>query len=134
MIHWPELSFPPLNLWNVWKMDKTKQPKDTVNTANFKHYTNTKCEFFPCHDLEQMKNPDEFNCLFCYCPLQYLECPGPYTVFLGIDGVTRKDCSACVLPHDGFFKSWNFIQHWLKKPEPWKWEDEKIDMNYMEAE
>ena len=42
------------------------EPKDTVSTTNFKGYSNTKCEFFPCH-----KPHAEFNCLFCYCPLVY---------------------------------------------------------------
>lgn len=34
-----------------------------------KHYTwfqNKECEYFPCHkDVRE----EEFNCLFCYCPL-----------------------------------------------------------------
>ena len=34
-----------------------------------KHYTwfqNRDCEYFPCHkDVKE----EEFNCLFCYCPL-----------------------------------------------------------------
>jgi len=91
------------------------EPKDTVTTSNFKGFTNTKCEFFPCHkDVE----PSNFNCLYCYCPLAFLECPGPYEV-LTYGGVKRKDCSKCTLPHDGIEKSWNFIQLWLDKPIPW---------------
>lgn len=108
------------------------QPKDKVKTQNFQHFTNKECEFFPCHDLSKFKRPKEFNCLFCYCPLQYLECPGPYVVFKGTDGVVRKDCTACVLPHDGFFKSWNFIQRWLQKPIPWNWQNEIIEKDYSE--
>ena len=34
-----------------------------------RHYTwfqNRDCEYFPCHDDVR---EEEFNCLFCYCPL-----------------------------------------------------------------
>lgn len=108
-----------------------KQPKDLVNTDNFKGFTNIKCEFYPCHDTKKFKNK-EFNCLFCYCPLQYLECPGPYIVFKDKDGIIRKDCSNCKLPHDGFLQSWRFIQQWLKKPIQWDFLREKIEIDYME--
>ena len=27
------------------------------------------CEFFPCHPTD---HPEDFNCLFCYCPLYTL--------------------------------------------------------------
>ena len=27
------------------------------------------CEFFPCHETA---HPEDFNCLFCYCPLYTL--------------------------------------------------------------
>ena len=38
-------------------------------------FQNTECEFFPCH---QGISKEEFNCLFCYCPLYALgkECGG----------------------------------------------------------
>lgn len=91
------------------------QPKDTVATIHFKGYTNTQCEFLPCHKKVQ----GEFNCLFCYCPLVFLECPGPFAVFKDKHGQTRKDCSNCKLPHDGYEKSWNFIQKALEHPVPW---------------
>ncbi|NJL70258.1 MAG: hypothetical protein HC888_00995 [Candidatus Competibacteraceae bacterium] len=92
------------------------EPKTTVQTTNFKGYTNTSCEFFPCH---KGVKPKEFNCLFCYCPLVFLECPGPYEVFTDANGLKRKDCSNCTLPHKGINRSWNFIQHHLKTPKPW---------------
>lgn len=91
------------------------EPKDTVQTEFFKVFTNTKCEFFPCH---KGVKEEEFNCMFCYCPLQYLECKGNYTVFTGSDGITRKDCSQCIYPHQGK-KGWHFIQAGLKNPVPW---------------
>ncbi len=60
---------------------------------SYKFFNNKECEYFPCH---KVANNDEFNCLFCYCPL-YLkdECVGnpKYTV----NGI--KDCSQCLVPH-----------------------------------
>ena len=91
------------------------EPKDKVQTIYFKGFTNTNCEFFPCHK----NTTNEFNCLFCYCPLVFLECPGPYEIFKDKNGLTRKDCTNCNLPHNGYKQSWNFIQLWLEKPKPW---------------
>ncbi|TAN42455.1 MAG: metal-binding protein [Nitrospirae bacterium] len=69
---------------------------------SYKHFINTKCEFLPCHDLK-----DWHSCLFCYCPLFLLSCPGSFTVLPS--GV--KDCSTCVLPHtEG---GWEAIQREL---------------------
>ena len=61
---------------------------------SYKFFENRECEFFPCHRLE---NGEEFNCLFCYCPLYALgkECGGN-PVFLE-NGV--KDCTLCTFPH-----------------------------------
>lgn len=63
-----------------------------------KHYAffqNRECEYFPCHE-GVMK--EDFNCLFCYCPLYTLgkNCGGcfEYTE----NGV--KSCIACSFPHD----------------------------------
>jgi Zn-finger protein len=91
------------------------QPKNTATTANFKGFTNSQCEFFPCHQGVKQ----EFNCIFCYCPLIAYECPGPYEVFTDANGNTRKDCSACKLPHDGYERSWKIMQAWLKNPKIW---------------
>ena len=57
-------------------------------------FTNTKCEYFPCHTGI---DPAEFNCLFCYCPLYALgkNCGGNF-VYLK-NGI--KDCRNCTLPH-----------------------------------
>ena len=62
-----------------------------------KHYSffqNTKCEYFPCHDGVP---EEEFNCLFCYCPLYALgrRCGGSCTYTES----GFKDCSACAFPH-----------------------------------
>lgn len=60
----------------------------------FKKFTHQKCEFFPCHTTVA---PEEFNCLFCYCPLYLLgsKCGGDFVFHHGI-----KDCSKCTKPHD----------------------------------
>ena len=63
-------------------------------TENYKFFSNRKCEYFPCHRTE---NPEDFNCIFCYCPLYTMgeECGGNYRYTQ--DGV--KDCSGCGIPH-----------------------------------
>lgn len=91
------------------------EPKDTTTNTAFKGFTNSNCPFMPCH--KNVKK--EFNCLFCYCPLIAYECPGPYLTYVDKNGLTRKDCSNCKLPHDGYEQSWNFIQLWLEKPVVW---------------
>lgn len=57
-------------------------------------FTHRDCEYFPCHPDA---DPDNFNCLFCYCPLYLLgdKCGGNF-VFLP-NGC--KDCSQCLYPH-----------------------------------
>ena len=58
-----------------------------------KYFQNRKCEFFPCH----AHAGEEFNCLFCYCPLYALgdKCGGNFVYTeKGI-----KDCSNCMIPH-----------------------------------
>ncbi|MGL5903207.1 MAG: cysteine-rich small domain-containing protein [Cetobacterium sp.] len=61
---------------------------------NYKFNQNKKCEFFPCHKITTV---EDFNCLFCYCPLYMLgnDCGGKYKYTDG--GI--KDCSDCILPH-----------------------------------
>ena len=61
---------------------------------HYKFNQNRQCEFFPCH--KGIKDED-FNCLFCYCPLYVLgdKCGGNFTYL--DNGI--KDCSNCLLPH-----------------------------------
>lgn len=60
-----------------------------MTPKHYQFFTNTACEYYPCHDLEPI------NCLFCFCPLYTLDCGGNFTVTpKGI-----KNCSACTLPH-----------------------------------
>ena len=61
---------------------------------HYKFCQNPNCEFFPCH---QGVKEEDFNCLFCYCPLYALgeNCGGnPCYTESGI-----KDCSNCLKPH-----------------------------------
>ena len=61
---------------------------------NYKFFNHKDCEYFPCHKTD---TPDEFNCLFCFCPLYALgsKCGGNYRYTE--NGI--KDCSKCMLPH-----------------------------------
>ncbi len=60
----------------------------------YAYFSHRQCEYFPCH---AGADPDNFNCLFCYCPLYALgeNCGGNF-VWLE-NGV--KDCSGCLYPH-----------------------------------
>ena len=60
----------------------------------YSFFSHTSCEYYPCHkDVA----PEDFNCLFCYCPLYALgkECGGNFVLLE--NGV--KDCSGCTIPH-----------------------------------
>jgi len=60
----------------------------------YSFYRHAACESFPCHTTNDLEN---FNCLFCYCPLYMLDeqCGGDYVILP--NGV--KDCSDCTIPH-----------------------------------
>ena len=74
------------------------------NSSSF--FRNCECEYFPCHKVE---NSEDFNCMFCYCPLYVMEnCGGSY--MLTESGV--KDCSKCMLPHKA--KNYQYIVDKLK--------------------
>jgi Zn-finger protein len=62
--------------------------------ANYDYFQNRSCEYFPCH---KGADSDNFNCLFCYCPLYALgdRCGGNFRYTE--NGV--KDCSLCLYPH-----------------------------------
>ena len=62
--------------------------------CNYSFVQHTKCEFFPCHATN---HPEDFNCLFCYCPLYLLgdRCGGNFRYRK--NGV--KDCTNCQFPH-----------------------------------
>ena len=71
-----------------------KEVKFPLETENYKFFQHKDCEFFPCHDDV---DENEFNCLFCYCPLYCLgeDCRGNFVI---LDNGC-KDCSNCNIPH-----------------------------------
>ena len=44
---------------------------DFPETENFKFFSHRECEYFPCHETDDMEN---FSCMFCYCPLYAMGC------------------------------------------------------------
>jgi Zn-finger protein len=57
-------------------------------------FNNAECRYFPCHETD---HPERFNCLFCYCPLYFLDdCGGRFKRMA--NGL--KDCTACRIPHE----------------------------------
>ena len=58
------------------------------------YFQNRDCEYFPCHSGA---DPENFNCLFCFCPLYALggRCRGNFRYTES--GI--KDCSGCLFPH-----------------------------------
>ena len=63
-------------------------------TTHYQFFCNRECEYFPCH---KNADPDNFNCLFCYCPLYALgkKCGGQFRYLPN----GNKDCSNCTFPH-----------------------------------
>ena len=57
-------------------------------------FQNQECRYFPCHTGVP---EEEFNCLFCYCPLYTLgrECGGNYVY----TEKNIKSCKDCTFPH-----------------------------------
>lgn len=64
------------------------------NSRHCEFFSNRDCEYFPCHGTD---DPENFNCLFCYCPLYMLgrRCGGSYKYLEN----GCKDCSDCDFPH-----------------------------------
>ena len=62
--------------------------------ANYAFFQNKDCEYFPCHSCADQEN---FNCLFCYCPLYAMgdQCGGNFSYTE--EGF--KDCTNCLRPH-----------------------------------
>ena len=65
-----------------------------VSEKKYQFFQHRECEYFPCH--AGVKEED-FNCLFCYCPLYALgeSCGGSF-VYLE-NGI--KSCEHCGFPH-----------------------------------
>jgi len=75
-------------------------------TNDFHFFQNTDCRYFPCHGKDRGTGSvpvEDFNCLFCYCPLYFIDCEGSYTM---MDN-KFKDCSKCTRNHDK--DAWRYI-------------------------
>lgn len=61
---------------------------------HYRFFQNRECEYFPCH---QGVPEEDFNCLFCFCPLYALgpKCGGGLRYLA--NGV--KSCEGCAFPH-----------------------------------
>lgn len=61
---------------------------------HYAYFQNRECECFPCH---QGTDPENFNCLFCYCPLYALgdRCGGAFRYTES----GCKSCEECQIPH-----------------------------------
>ena len=74
---------------------------------SFAFFQNKECEYYPCHEGVP---EEDFNCLFCYCPLMLLDnCGGDYVIMKN----TFKDCSSCTKNHDKL--SWKFVVNKLRE-------------------
>ncbi len=78
------------------------------NKNCYSFFSNRECEYFPCH---KTGNEEEFNCLFCYCPLYSFgkDCGGNFKILE--NGI--KDCSECLIPHGK--NGYEHIQKYLRK-------------------
>lgn len=74
-------------------MEQTKQ-QEYWHGKEYAYFCHRRCEAFPCH---KGIAEEEFNCLFCYCPLYALgsKCGGAFRYTE--NGI--KDCSLCTFPH-----------------------------------
>ena len=84
--------------WRTWGKETETVKDDWRNKkpeeCHYSFVQHTACEFFPCHKTD---HPEDFNCLFCYCPLYTLgsKCGGNFRY---LDN-GHKDCSNCLVPH-----------------------------------
>ncbi|MBQ2699938.1 MAG: cysteine-rich small domain-containing protein [Clostridia bacterium] len=64
------------------------------NQNHYQFFQHRECEYFPCHASVAR---EDFNCLFCYCPLYCLgkQCGGRFFY----DSKGRKVCRDCTFPH-----------------------------------
>gem|GEM_PF-260860 len=75
-------------------MNNIEPEEEIWRDKEYSFFSHKMCEAYPCHEAE---DKDDFNCLFCYCPLYALggECGGDFKYLS--NGV--KDCGSCLIPH-----------------------------------
>ncbi len=77
----------------VNKMIEYKERLQPTPSSRF--FENKACEYYPCHEGEEV-----INCLFCYCPFYWEEdCPGNPVFKEKEDGRKIKSCAGCAYPH-----------------------------------
>ena len=71
-----------------------KKAEAQKRTGNYSFFSHRDCEYFPCH---AGADPENFNCLFCYCPFYLLgeACGGQFRYTEN----GYKDCTGCLYPH-----------------------------------
>ena len=76
------------------------------NSSRF--FANKECKYFPCHKTGEA---DDFNCMFCYCPLYALgnDCGGNPAV----SASGKKSCINCDFPHRP--ENYDLLMERLKK-------------------
>lgn len=94
-------------------VDEKNEPETESCQTHYNYYCNRECEYYPCH---KTSHPEEFNCLFCYCPLYMMgeSCGGNFRI--NERGI--KDCTECLLPHkragyqyiNAKLKEWNRLR------------------------
>ncbi len=79
---------------NATDESREKKPAAQSTENSYRYFANRDCKYFPCHPGA---DPENFNCLFCYCPLYALadKCGGNF--YYKDNGV--KVCTNCRLPH-----------------------------------
>lgn len=76
-----------------------------------RYFKNDKCKYYPCHKIEEGQ---DFNCLFCYCPMNcYEDCPGTPRYITRESGKRIKDCTNCTFPH--IPENYDYIVQFLAK-------------------
>ena len=76
------------------KLFKEKAGQAAHPQQDHTFFANRNCKYFPCHKTE---DTDNFNCLFCYCPLYAMgpDCGGHFRY----TKKSVKDCTGCLVPH-----------------------------------
>lgn len=94
---------------NKYECNKCECNKEIHMQNSYRYFKNEQCKYFPCHKIEEGQ---DFNCLFCYCPLnQYEDCPGNPRIIERESGKKIKDCTNCTFPH--MPENYDYIVHFL---------------------
>lgn len=96
--HWwgfPHLYYPSCPSFPKIFLDKCRDfKKKKFSEKKYSFFQNRECEMFPCHPTDDI---DNFNCLFCFCPLYFSgdKCGGKFTY----TEKGTKSCVNCDFPH-----------------------------------